>query len=291
MKAFSQNKILVALLALVGIIAIGALASGIQEMKFRDPDPFYFEWPTAAGSSFKEVVQQVEALPIEQIIMFWAVIIVFTLIIIMAINAKYRWKILMGVIRAAIIFVALTWALKAIARNMDSTLFTGNAITQNSTTNLNSVKFPAYNPPVEIPWISYIVSFAITLGFAFVGWKLWNLGTRPQPRVIRRNIANIARDTLDQIADGWDFGDTVTNCYVRMTDAVKDVRGLERQEGMTPSEFAVRLETAGLPGEPVNRLTRLFEAVRYGAKKPDELETRNAIICLNDIIAACGAAT
>jgi hypothetical protein len=108
---------------------------------------------------------------------------------------------------------------------------------------------------------------------------------------VRENIAIIARDTLDQIAGGRDFGDTVTNCYVRMTDAVKDVRGLERQEGLTPSEFAARLESAGLPGEPVHRLTRLFEAVRYGAKKPDELETRNAIVCLNDIIAACGAAS
>jgi hypothetical protein len=290
MKALSQNKILVALLALAGVIAIGALASGIQEMKFRDPDPYYFEWPLAAGSSFKEVVKQVEALPIEQIIVFWAVILVLTLIIVMAIDPKYRWKILKAVIRAAIFFITLTWALKAIAKKMDPALLAGDAITQNSTTNLINANLPTYTPPAEIPWVSYLASLAITLGIAFLGWKLWNLGTRPNSNTVRKNIANIARNTLDQIADGRDFGDTVTNCYVRMTDAVKDVRGLERQEGMTPTEFASRLEAAGLPGEPVRRLTQLFEAVRYGAKKPDEVETRNAINCLNDIIAACGAA-
>jgi hypothetical protein len=289
MKTISQNKYFIILLVLTGIIALGALASGIRDMEFRDPDPFYIEWPTAAGSSFKEVVQQMEALPIEQIIMFWGVILVFTIIIIMLINPKYRWKILMAVIRAAIFFIMLTWALKAIARNADLTLFTANAIAQNATTNLNNVDLPKYTPPAEIPWLSYFVSLAITLGVAFLGWWLWNLGTRPHSSTIRQNIANIARDTLDHIAGGMDFGDTVTTCYVRMNNAVQDVRGLQRQEGMTPSEFAARLEAAGLPGEPVHRLTMLFEAVRYGAKKPGELETRDALTCLNDIIAACGA--
>jgi hypothetical protein len=291
MKTLSQNKIIVALLALAGILAMSALASGIRDMKFRDPDPFYFEWPFVAGSSFNEIVQQVEALPIEQIIMFWVVIVALTLIIIMAIDPKYRWKIIMAVIRTAIFFIAMTWALKAIAHNMNSTLFTDSAILRNSTTNLDNLNPPVFTPTTEIPWISYLVSLAITLGFAFLGWKLWNLGTRRNTNAIRQNIADIAKDTLEKIADGRDFGDAVTNCYFRMTDAVKDVRGLERQEGMTPSEFATRLEAAGLPGEPVHRLTRLFEAVRYGAKKPDGQETRNAIVCLNDIIAACGAAS
>jgi hypothetical protein len=289
MKTIRRNKSLVVLLALIGIIAIMALASGIRDMEFRDPDPFYFEWPTAAGSTFKVVLQQMAALPIEQVIIFWSVVIVFTIIIIMFISPRYRWKILMAVIRAALTFIMLTWVLKAIARNASLTLVTANTIAQTAQTDLINASLPAYIPPADIPWISYVVSLAITLGVAFLGWWLWNLGARPHSGVIRQNIADIARDTLDQIAGGMDFGDTVTTCYIRMNDAVKDVRGLQRQDGMTPSEFAARLEAAGLPGEPVHRLTQLFEGVRYGAKKPGEAETRDAVTCLNDIIAMCGA--
>jgi hypothetical protein len=73
-----------------------------------------------------------------------------------------------------------------------------------------------------------------------------------------------------------------------MNDAVNLGHGIRRQEAMTPSEFANRLESVGLPGDPVRRLTRLFEAVRYGAKKPGQDESHEATVCLNAIIAACG---
>ncbi len=291
MKNILQNKIFVILLALVGIIALGTLASGIREMEFREPDPFYFEWPTSSGSSFQTIIQQMEAIPIEQVIMFWALVIIFTVLIIFLINPRYRWKILMAVIRTAIIFIALTWALKAIARNVAMSLFAATAITQNAKLNLDNGGLPAYTPPADIPWVSYFISLTIALGIIFLGWWFWNLGTRPYSRVIRQNIADIARQTLDDIAEGRDFGDTVTACYVRMNDAVNVRRGLQRQEGMTPSEFAARLEAAGLPGDPVRRLTRLFEVVRYGARKPGETETQEAVTCLNAIIVACGAAS
>ena len=50
MKKIIQNRILHNFLALVGVIALGALASGIREMEFREPDPFYFEWPDQFGN-------------------------------------------------------------------------------------------------------------------------------------------------------------------------------------------------------------------------------------------------
>jgi hypothetical protein len=228
-------------------------------MKFREPDPFYFEWPVNTGGSFQSVLQQMEALPIENVILFWAIIVIITAILVFLISPRYRWKILMAVIRTAVLFIALTFVLKALAEN--------------------------------IPWISYFISLILVYGILFLGWWLWNLGTRPYASVVRQNIADIARQTLKDFADGRDFGDTVTTCYVRMIDAVKMRHGFQRQEGMTPSEFASRLEAAGLPGEPVRQLTLLFEGVRYGARKPGENETREAVTCLNAIIDACGDAS
>lgn len=289
MKNIIQNKTFVILLALTGLIALGALASGIRGMEFREPDPFYFEWPTSSGSTFQTVIQQMESLPLEQVILFWAMIIIFTVLIIFLISPKYRWKILMAVIRTAIIFIILVWGLKFIAQNVTKSLGNSSALAQNAKLNFDSSKLPSYSLPMDNPLLSYVISLTITLGILFLGWWLWNIGTRPRSGTIRKDIAEIARRTLDEIADGRDFGDTVTTCYVRMNDAVDVRRGLMRQDDMTPTEFAARLESAGLPGGPVRRLTRLFEAVRYGARKPGESETREAVTCLNEIIAACGA--
>ena len=290
MKKVIRNRIFIIFLALVGILAIGALASGIRGMEFREPDPFYFEWPANSGASFQTLVQQVEAIPLEQVIMLWAAIILLTVLIILLLNPRYRWKIIMAVIRMALVFIMLIWVLKTVARNIALSLFAQSAILQNSNLAIDKSKLPAYNPPTDIPWVSYSISLAIAMGILFLVWWFWNLGARPRSREIRQNIADIARQTLNEIAEGGDFGDTVTTCYFRMNDAVSTRRGLQRREGTTPSEFAARLEAAGLPGEPVLRLTRLFEVVRYGAGKPGAGETQEAVTCLHAIIEACGAA-
>jgi hypothetical protein len=75
-----------------------------------------------------------------------------------------------------------------------------------------------------------------------------------------------------------------------MNAVVSDTRGLPRPEAATPREYALRLEGAGLPGEAVNRLTRLFESVRYGARKSDQSDINEAVACLNSILQACGMA-
>lgn len=288
MKALTHNRLFIVLLVLAAIIAISVLAAGMRDMEFREPDPFYFEWPTESGDTLQQIVTQMESLPLVQVVLFWLFIIIFTFIVLLLLNSRYRWKILQAVIRAAIIFIFMTWAMKAIARRLASEVppSSGGGITNLPTVDPNSL--PIYSPPSEVPWISYFLSLAIVLGIFLIGWWLWNLSRRDRSQFIRENIADIARDTLDEIAGGRDFSDAVTTCYLRMTDAVNSGRGIQRQEGMTPSEFANRLESSGLPGDPVRRLTRLFEAVRYGAKKPGQDESREATVCLNAIIAACG---
>jgi hypothetical protein len=75
-----------------------------------------------------------------------------------------------------------------------------------------------------------------------------------------------------------------------MTRVVDARRGLFREYAMTPAEFALRLENAGLPREPVSRLTRLFEAVRYGARTSSQSDIDEAVACLTSILKYCGEA-
>jgi hypothetical protein len=94
---------------------------------------------------------------------------------------------------------------------------------------------------------------------------------------------------LKDLSAGRDWDDTVIRCYARMSEAVDQERGLHRQQAMTPQEFASRLEQAGLPSEPVRRLTRLFEKARYGGRKSSREDVNEAVTCLTAILHAVGA--
>ena len=80
-------------------------------------------------------------------------------------------------------------------------------------------------------------------------------------------------------------------CYYDMVRVLNEERGITRPRAMTPREFEERLRELGIPDEPVRRLTRLFEEVRYGAKTPGESEEEQAIFCLNAIVWASKGTT
>jgi hypothetical protein len=80
----------------------------------------------------------------------------------------------------------------------------------------------------------------------------------------------------------------IVDSYIRMSDAVAKRRGLTRKHDVTPSEFAAYLEKAGVPGDAVRTLTRLFESVRYGARRSTTDENEQAVTCLTAILNYCG---
>lgn len=60
-----------------------------------------------------------------------------------------------------------------------------------------------------------------------------------------------------------------------------------RSAGMTPTEFAEHLESAGLPRDSVQGLTHVFEKVRYGAQNINPEEIKEARQYLTSILEAC----
>jgi len=87
-----------------------------------------------------------------------------------------------------------------------------------------------------------------------------------------------------QVEDG-NLRDVVMRSYYDMSKTVSE-QGVQRAEGMTPREFEERLIQAGLPRRDVERLTRLFEEVRYGHVQVGERQKREAIACMEAIVAA-----
>jgi hypothetical protein len=156
----------------------------------------------------------------------------------------------------------------------------------------------AGRPPAEFSgaapeWLVILVSFilaalvvAISIG---VIWAIVRSRRRPAPELPLIELAQQAEEARETIEAGGDLRDTVIRCYMEMNRVVRDARGLQRERAMTPREFEDRLEHAGLPGEPVRDLTRLFEEVRYGAKALGPWEGRRAVACLTAIAEACRA--
>lgn len=138
---------------------------------------------------------------------------------------------------------------------------------------------------------------AVTVGTALVlagvlvgvGWAVWRRTRRSASSLDK--LAEQAQYAIDAIEAGADLRDTVMRCYFEMMQVLREERGIQRQQAMTPREFEVRLEQLGVPTTQVRRLTRLFEDVRYGNKRPDQQDERQALVSLSSIVRFCRSAS
>jgi hypothetical protein len=144
-----------------------------------------------------------------------------------------------------------------------------------------------FTPPQVSPWTSYLVALVVLLGGVAVWvWLVWRKRKTDSHLDV---LAEIARTALDEIDSGKDWGNAILNSYYRMNQAVADWRGIRRQAGMTPEEFAKYLVSTHLPGEAVFTLTKLFERVRYGNKHSNSSDIQEAVKCLTAILEFCQA--
>jgi hypothetical protein len=121
------------------------------------------------------------------------------------------------------------------------------------------------------------------LGLLYV--VLTRLRRRPQPL---DRIVHEAREALAELRAGSDLRDTISRCYAEMVRVFAEQRGMGRDRTLTPREFEQRLAAVGVDDRHIQRLTRLFELVRYSPRTPGEREEREAQECLEAIIQAYG---
>lgn len=96
-----------------------------------------------------------------------------------------------------------------------------------------------------------------------------------------------AEEALSDIQSGEDLRNVIVRCYTDMSQVLNEQRNIQRQQAMTPREFEHQLQGIGLPQNAVQRLTRLFEEVRYGNAEPGKEAEQEAIHCLTSIAEAC----
>ncbi|MFT4931576.1 MAG: hypothetical protein ACI91T_001455 [Natronomonas sp.] len=92
-------------------------------------------------------------------------------------------------------------------------------------------------------------------------------------------IGRMAGRAADRIDEVGAFENEVYRAWTEMTTELD----VDHPQSSTPGEFATEAIDAGMAPEDVNRLTELFEAVRYGGREPTEKRERTAIETLRRI--------
>ena len=156
----------------------------------------------------------------------------------------------------------------------------------------NRTATPAEGTAISIPDLirSPTVLMGFGLGFLLLGlaafsfYKLWQ---RLGPLF---SVSQIAQDAIEEIQAGTtDLRDVIFRCYFEMCRTLQGSGRWERDKATTPRELAPRLASAGIAGEEVEQLTRLFEKVRYGAETLGKAEEQEAVTCLQAIVVAIDA--
>jgi len=292
MRSFFQNKRWVLFISVLALGALTVLAIGLRDVSFRQAQSFGRREADGVEILPPGVMGPVPEISFQSQLVVWVALLLLVILIGVLLSPEMRKRFIRLFIRMAFTYWALYFFF---TRYGDSLASLGQALIaagDNQPANgAEALPPPVFEPPQETAWISYLVGLAFILLLAFLAWRFSRFWREFAGRAGSKSldeIAKIARSSLRELSSGRESTDVIMNCYFRMSDVVADKRKLQRGAAMTPAEFAVRLEYAGLPGEAVKRLTRLFESVRYGGHRSGPTEVNEAVACLTTILHYCG---
>jgi len=287
-RILNLDKRLRLLFALLSLTALALLAIALQDFSFLPAVPFWSQGMAPLPIPISELSQAYDAIPAWRQVSFWLLLAILVSLLTSLLSPELRKRL----IRSLFSFIATVWVISYLMENrvLPWVNIAGNAsgVMEETQTLAASPPAPVFLPP-EIPsWQTYLTSFGLVLFFFLITWALlrWRQRNKDLRASARSHskLASIARSSLKALSSSQNAEDVILRCYAQMNDALEQKRGLVRHQAMTPAEFARRLEQAGLPGIPVQRLTRLFEAVRYGARKFGQIEINEAVSCLTAIL-------
>jgi hypothetical protein len=271
----ARRKTLVYLLAVVVLTIVIAVALPRLELKPGLP------LPGQAIGSGKAPTEEIIPLPAITVSTFWKAVLGLLLAAGMVYNAykllreaTWRWR---DVLRSLLYIFIPVFVLSILLLVVSGPLYPPAPV-------------PAETPPpsavIEGPPLGAVPSILIwlvclALAAALVALGLWLVLRRPAgPDRVKLE----AERALQALKSGLDLRNVIVHCYWQMGQVLKQEQGLEMDSAMTAREFERLLEARGVPSEPVDQLTRLFEAARYGSRPPGSEAERQAVDCLTAIV-------
>jgi len=273
-----RRRVTTLVLLLAGVAGLLLLAAGLSGVEMTTEWRFYDFDADGAGRGFagdagQKVVDRFLTIPSAVLqALFLSVMILVPISVILALFSEETRRAIVAELKRAAVIVTIVAAIVIVLRRLNLDARDGSPL-------------PGLRAAPDMPqWIAnpsapvaFIIGVVLLTLLLVVGWRAW-LRRRPQPL---QRIAAEAQATVQELRAGRDFRNAITECYFRMCQILQEERRIKRAEGMTPREFARYLEEIGLGSGQAMRLTRLFEAVRYGARTPGAREEGEAIECLS----------
>jgi hypothetical protein len=140
---------------------------------------------------------------------------------------------------------------------------------------------PVPPPPpvqVEIPdvratdWLMILMALGSAAALTGIGlFLLLRVYPAFQKRRAERNLlldelGQRAHEAVTRIRAGGDPREAILRCYKEMSEIVSREERIQNFSYFTPREFAARLRSSGMMVAHVDRLTAIFEQVRYGGR-------------------------
>ncbi len=266
------------------MIALILLATGISSVDLQNQTNYVL--PTQAS-------QDVVLLPASNMSDFYKVLgvvtsaIVILTIIYLIIDPKARKRFLSAMIPLTLLLIAIYYYMKRVqnANQAQTTPEAGAPQPPFGGQQPNSITIQPFLPSTTSPWLIFGVSLALVAVILLALFWVWRMTRPPASLPPLIELANSAQKALDSIFGGEDIREVILRCYREMNVIASEKRSVIRPDYLTPRAFTSKLAAAGLPADQVERLTRLFEAVRYGAWKPSRQDEQEAINCLEAVVA------
>jgi hypothetical protein len=212
-------------------------------------------------------------------------------IVISLLSKRGRRKLLMDILKILVLFLIVMWMSEMGGQSPMAGEQIGIQIGAMDFTALfeGADPFPEFEANPQ-PWMLPLIilgAAALVAAITYFGLRLI-AKRRAADGAPLREFANKAQAALDDIEGGKiDFDDVIIRCYAEMSQILLAEKGIQRAQSMTTQEFGQELLAKGFPPLPVQRLTQLFEQVRYGGQQPGESAKMIATESLREIIYFC----
>jgi hypothetical protein len=141
---------------------------------------------------------------------------------------------------------------------------------------------PLGSPTPFLLWLVSGVLLILVLALA-----LWLLRRALRQRTAPDPLAQQAEAALQALRSGGDLKEVILRCYQQMQQTLQEQQGIERHPYLTAHEFETLLHGRGIPPQPLERLTHLFEFVRYSPHPPGPQDEQDALESLAAVAEYC----
>ena len=285
MTASARTKAIGAVVALTALLAMLLLLSGtLGELTFRAGEPL----PRDKAAAETELGAPIEppALPGDAIGRVIGIVTLATVIgagLLAIISRDFRRAALMYITSACTFGAFLLVGMRFLGRMF------GNSSSDTASAQFAPLEVPDATGVQAPSWVLALLAAVLgvaaiaSIAYAVTRLRRWWLERRPQDKPLEELVEQVAQ-AADRIRSGGDLRSAVIRCYQDMQEILSRRRGFHPTY-MTPREFAESLRDAGMTDGHIDRLTSLFELVRYG-NRADEQYADEALACLDSIQAA-----